>query len=395
MAAWRERLDQRVFNALTRNSLIYNACWEDPAVDRRILGLSDQDEVLVITSGGCNALDYALAGARRIHAVDMNPAQNALLELKLTALRRLEFEDLWLLFGAGHHRKAGRVYRQALRGDLSDPARHYWDQRIRWFSSPRGSFYFHGLSGFAAFGARRYFRFRPALRCAIDAMFAAENLQEQAAIYQHEVAPRLWNGPVNRLLSSQWVMNLLGVPQAQRKLVELQHGGKVAGFIQHAVQYVACQLSLRDNYFWRVYFHGSYTPECCPEYLKPLNAERLKQGLWERVQWHTDTVTGFLSTHRGSISRFVLLDHMDWMGLHHPQALQEEWEWIVRRSTPGARILLRSAQACPGYLERVVVGPEQRRLRDLLAFPEHGIDDWQSSDRVHTYAGLVIADAPA
>ena len=32
----------------------------------------------MITSGGCNALDYLLDEPRRIYAVDMNPRQNAL-----------------------------------------------------------------------------------------------------------------------------------------------------------------------------------------------------------------------------------------------------------------------------------------------------------------------------
>jgi S-adenosylmethionine-diacylglycerol 3-amino-3-carboxypropyl transferase len=44
--------------------------------------LRDQDNLLVITSAGCNVLDYTLTGPRRILAVDANPRQNALLELK-------------------------------------------------------------------------------------------------------------------------------------------------------------------------------------------------------------------------------------------------------------------------------------------------------------------------
>ena len=98
-----DRLHQRLFDALYRRCLVYNACWEDPAVDRQILDIGEDDDVLVITSAGCNALDYALAGARSVHAVDANPRQNALLELKLAALRRLEFEDLFALFGDGFH----------------------------------------------------------------------------------------------------------------------------------------------------------------------------------------------------------------------------------------------------------------------------------------------------
>ena len=48
-----------------QHQLVYNTCWEDPRLDRQALELTAEDAVLVITSAGCNALDYALAGAGR------------------------------------------------------------------------------------------------------------------------------------------------------------------------------------------------------------------------------------------------------------------------------------------------------------------------------------------
>ena len=394
-SSWIDRFDQRLFSAVTGRSLVYNACWEDPAVDREILTLGADDDVLVITSAGCNALDYALQAPRSVHAVDANPRQSALLELKIAAIRRLDHAGLWAFFGDGFHPQARERYVQNLRADLSPFAQQYWDRHIGWFQSRRGSFYYHGLSGLAAWGFRRYLALQPTLRASVAAMFDAPDLAAQRHIYETEVGPRLWSRPVNWLLSTQLVMNLLGVPHPQRKLVEAQHGGKVAGFIREAIEYVVCRLPLRDNYFWRVYLTGRYTPDCCPEYLKPGNAARLREGLLDRVHVHTDTVTGFLQRHPGSISRFVLLDHMDWMSTYFPDALREEWEAILQRAAPGARILLRSAQSQPAYLESVALGPQQRRLRELLRFREDGIDAWQAADRVHTYAGLVIADAPA
>jgi S-adenosylmethionine-diacylglycerol 3-amino-3-carboxypropyl transferase len=74
-----DRVDQKVFDVIYSRSLVYNTSWEDPAVDRQALDLKPDDTVLVITSAGCNALDYALTGPQRVHAVDANPRQNALL----------------------------------------------------------------------------------------------------------------------------------------------------------------------------------------------------------------------------------------------------------------------------------------------------------------------------
>ena len=72
-------------------------------------------------------------------------------------------------------------------------------------------------------------------------------------------------------------------------------------------------MPLRDNYFWRVYLTGQYTPDCCPEYLRPANFARLKAGLVDRVSIHHTSVAGYLEKHDEPISRFVLLDHMDWL----------------------------------------------------------------------------------
>ena len=111
-----DRLDRKDFDGLYSRSLVYNTCWQDPAVDRQALQLGPEDSVLVITSAGCNALDYALQGPRRIHAVDANPRQTALLELKLAGIRMLEFEDFFRIFGNGYHARFRELYRHRLRG---------------------------------------------------------------------------------------------------------------------------------------------------------------------------------------------------------------------------------------------------------------------------------------
>jgi S-adenosylmethionine-diacylglycerol 3-amino-3-carboxypropyl transferase len=391
----RDKLDNAIFGAIYSRSLVYNTCWEDPAVDRMALGLGPQDVVLVITSAGCNVLDYSLQGPRQVHAVDANPRQTALLELKIAAIRELEFSDFFAVFGDGFHADFGSLYKTRLRRHLSAFARQWWDRHWHWFVSSRGSFYFHGLSGLVARGFRSYFRLRPRLGRAMQALFQAEDLAEQRAIYDQHVAPLLWNRVVNWMISRQLTMSLIGVPHPQRKLVQAQHAKGLSGFIRDAVQYVFRQMPLADNYFWRVYVCGRYQRSCCPEYLKEANFAALKAGLVERISLHTCTITQFLQNHEQPISRFVLLDHMDWMSTYHPQALVEEWEAIIRRAAPGARILLRSAQARPAFLDRIRVGQQARGLREIFRFRDDVADALQVRDRVHTYAGFVIADAPA
>ena len=53
-----------VFKAVHERCLIYNVCWEDPRIDRQILHLDGESRVVVLTSAGCNTLDYLLDSQR-------------------------------------------------------------------------------------------------------------------------------------------------------------------------------------------------------------------------------------------------------------------------------------------------------------------------------------------
>jgi S-adenosylmethionine-diacylglycerol 3-amino-3-carboxypropyl transferase len=387
-----EHLDQKLFDTLYSRALVYNTCWEDPAVDRLALNIKPSDTMLVITSAGCNVLDYALTGPKRIHAVDANPRQNALLELKLAGVRRLAFDDFFAVFGSGYHPRFRELYRDILRAELSPFAQSFWDQRLDWLCNPRASFFYHGLSGLVARWFRAYLSLRPRLAASIAELFETRSLDEQRHVYDTRVRPLIWTPSVNWVLARQLTMSLLGVPHPQRREVQRQHERGVAGFVRDCVNYVFRQLPVWNNYFWSVYVRGRYTASCCPEYLKLDNFAALKAGLIDRVRVHTCTVTEHLQATGERISKFVLLDHMDWMGSYSTKALAEEWSWILRRATPGARIIFRSAHAAPTYLERLELEEERARLSDHLVFHCDLAAKLQLLDRVHTYAGFHVAD---
>src|SRR5439155_12209447 len=144
----RQKLNNRIFKAVHHRNLIYNTCWEDPALDRVALTLGPSDRLMVITSAGCNALDYLLAGAGEVNAVDVNPIQNALLELKRAAILGLDHDSFFELFGQGSSPRARQMYADALRQRLSPRSRAYWDRNVHFFSGKgwRHSFYYRGTA---------------------------------------------------------------------------------------------------------------------------------------------------------------------------------------------------------------------------------------------------------
>lgn len=394
-----EKLSSRLFAAVHGRNLIYNTCWEDPALDRVALRFGPGDRVVVITSAGCNALDYLLAGAGEVNAVDVNPRQNALLELKVAALRSLGQADFFELFGTGYAPDAREMYHDALRQRLSPAAQRYWDRHIAFFQGKgwRRSFYYRGTSGFfakllmvKAGGIQR-------LRGPIEDLLQARTIEEQREIYESRLAPKLWNRSMRWFLARHATLSLIGVPWPQRNEIITQYPGGIARFIRDCVEAVATRLPFADNYFWRVYLQGFYTPDCCPEYLKPENFERLRGGLLDRLRIHTGTVTGFLRQARAGLSKFVLLDHMDWMSWYFPQALIEEWNAILEKARAGARVIFRSAGLRVRYLDplRVHYRGREQTLGGLLTYHPGLAADLHARDRVHTYGSFYIADLPS
>ncbi|MER7110569.1 DUF3419 family protein [Streptomyces sp. NPDC000229] len=387
----------RMFSALHDRKLVYNACWEDPALDRAALGIGPDDHVLVITSGGCNALDYLLAGARKVTAVDVNPRQNALLELKAAGVRRLSHAEFFELFGTGRSVRANEMYRDALRPDLSPFAQRYWDGYIEAFTGRgwRNSFYYRGTSGFLAKGVMLVMRRFQGLGPDLEELLAAPTLAEQRHIYESRLRDRLWSAA--RLGAQPLALSFAGVPPQQRREITEEYPGGTAQLIHDGFDAIFGRLPVADNYFWRAYITGSYTATCCPEYLKAANFPRLRDAL-PRLDVHTTTVTGFLTRTRPGpdVSKFVLLDHMDWMGWRDQAALAQEWQAILDAARPGARVIYRSAGLRTRYLDpvRVLHEGRTRRLTELLHRHPELAARLHEQDRVHTYGSFHIADLP-
>ncbi len=393
----KERLNTRIFKAVHGRNLIYNTCWEDPALDRIALDFQPDDRVVVITSAGCNALDYILAGAGEVNAIDVNPIQNALLELKVAAIRTLDHGSFYSLFGDGQALQARQMYGDALRRHLSPTARGYWDKHIGFFAGKgwRRTFYYRGTCGLLAkllmFNAQKVHR----LREPISRLLAADTVEEQKAIYDIHIRDRMWTPWLRWFLGRSITLSMLGVPWPQRNEINNQYPGGVPQFVRDCLETVLTRMPLRDNYFWRVYLQGHYDSYSCPEYLREENFDTLRKNI-DRLQIHTSTITDFLRQTEPGISKFTLLDHMDWMSCHHPVGLIEEWNAILDKARPGARVIYRSAGLKVGYLDHLPVNYAHKTqpLGSLLSYHPKLAADLHVRDRVHTYGSFYIADLP-
>ncbi len=376
--------DELVFRRNHQHRLVYNACWEDPALDRELLELDASSRVVMITSAGCNALDYLLDDPAEIHAVDVNPKQNAVLELKMALIVAGCFEDLFLSFGKGCHPAFAELL-PGLLTRLSPESARFWLAKAHYLHGRhlKGSFYYHGSSGDVAWVLRTLLlrRFRGLWKDVVS-LIEAESIVEQRDAFAR-IEPRFWNFFTRWLVQRPATLSMLGVPGAQVALIAEQWPGGMMGYLRDKLRTVATELPMRDNYFWRVYVQGSYTRDCCPNYLKRENFLRL-QGRVHRVRTHSCLLSTFLRRNPGRYSHYVLLDHQDWLAGHDRGALVEEWRLILQNSRPGTRVLFRSAAPRVDFLPAFVT--ERVRLDP----------DWTSvlhaRDRVGTYGSLHLGE---
>ncbi len=373
------QLRDKIFSNIHSNNLIYNTCWEDPRCDRQMLNIQPDSQMVMITSAGCNALDYLLDNPKAIHTIDMNARQNALLALKIALFQNANFHELWQMFGEGHYDNAVGLYAEKLRATMPDYAQAFWDKNIIYFR--KKSFYFFGTSGTFAWWFNQYINLQPKLRKNIDALISADSVEQQREIYK-EVEPKIVTPFIKWFINRHITMSVLGVPRAQRQLIIDEYPEeKVAGFVRDCLRQVFCELPTKDNYFWRVYLNGAYTLDCCPNYLLQENFDTLKQNT-PNIHQHTQTVAEFLRENPNKYSQYILLDHQDWLAAHDVPALIEEWNLILKNSKKGTKILMRSAAPIINFLPDFV--------EDAVDFDMVTASQLHKLDRVGTYASVYI-----
>jgi S-adenosylmethionine-diacylglycerol 3-amino-3-carboxypropyl transferase len=370
------------FKGVHGHRLIYNACWEDPRLDREVMKLDSASRVAMITSAGCNALDYLLDDPGEIHTIDLNSRQNAVLQLKIVLFQLGLYDELFALFGRGVFPQFSELYRM-VRDHLPEYARSFWKNKAHYFAGGaiKGSFYFHGASGDVAWLARSLFFANRKIRRHLMDLIEAGSLAEQRAIYA-KLEPEVWNWACRALISSPLIMAMIGVPRPQTRLIEQNYPGAMLGFVKDKLRHVFTEVDIRDNYFWRVYLTGSYTETCCPNYLKRGNFDVLRDRV-DRIQSHCMSVATFLTKNRRPFTHYVLLDHQDWMAYHAHDALEEEWRQILRHSRRGTKILLRSAGLNADFLPA--------RLADKVKWHPARTEALHRQDRVGTYGSFHYA----
>ena len=337
-----------LFKYFVKDQLIFNSSWEDPAIDRKLLGLNSESDILTITSAGDNILDYLIDSPRSIISVDLNPAQNALAEFKIATIKNGKYDTLFDLFGYGKYEDITLLL-DRLEPHLSPTTFLFWQRKKHYFTS-KLPFYHYGTSGLIARGFYYHIKFNKKLRKKVNEMVNCSTLEEQYILHL-ELEKILFDNFVAKfLLKNKFTLSFLGIPDAQASLVDVHNDyHNMYDFIVGSLRTVFKEYPLSQNYFWYLYIKGQYSKETCPNYLKEENFELLKQNVG-KIKLVTDTFYNQLKNSPDkSYSHIILLDHLDWFWQDKEMQLMV-WQEIKRVAKPKAKILFRSAASNRNYL---------------------------------------------
>lgn len=312
-------------------SILYAQCWEDPNIDREALRIDQNDVVFSITSGGCNTLAFLVDDPSKIVALDANPYQNYLLDLKIAAFRTLTYEELLALFGVTPLQDRLGTYRR-LRPGLRDESRRYWD------ANP-------GQIEQGILHCGRFERYLQLLRTWLGRLlgrslfrelFAAESPGERRELFEKRWDRFRWH-LFTRVLLSRFVMTLMF---DKAFFAQLKEDFSFGRHFERIARRAITELPVGENSFLAYMLFGSfYSLEALPEYLQRSNFETIRERL-DRIEIVTGSCAQYLSTlPENSISKFNFSNIFEWMTDQAFEALLRE---VIRVARDGAILTYRN-----------------------------------------------------
>ena len=308
---------------------------EDPRAEIAALDPGPDDSLVVVGSGGCTALSLVAAGAGQVMAVDVNRAQNHLVELKLASVAALPRDEALAFLGAIDAAARDRLDTYVrLRSLLTLSARWYWDARLPLVDA--------GVLGAGV--TERFIRMLVGTmrilvhsRSRLDRMLACESIEAQRALFDRE-----WNTMRWRLFFSLLLNRRVFRRTYDAAFFAHLERPSFAEHFRRCAEHALTELPVRDNYFLHHMITGRYpagVADGVPPYLTTEGHAAVAERR-ERLTLVDGSMTDYLRIlPDASVTGFSLSNICEWLAPTEVDALFAE---VVRVATPGATVCFRN-----------------------------------------------------
>lgn len=343
-------------------AVVYSNVWEDPELNRVSLKVKPGQNVLSITSGGCNSLSLLLEDPAKLISIDLNPAQLAMLDFKRAAIMELSYDEFIDSMGTPFLFKEAKPaeYRielyNRIKKHMPQYAVDFWaenQQQIR--------------DGIMMCGkVEKFFKIYRTLlgflysKEDLMSLFKADNLDQQRERYA-AFRKKRWNA-LHRLLLNRGVLSLV---KGAHSFAQVDFEDFATNLNQKRTLGMT-RFFNPDNYFMCLLMLGGHFHEKgMSPYLLRENYPKLQKNI-DKLEIFKGTIGEVLKKDgSGSYDRFNLSNIFEWM-------TNEVFNGIIREvldlARPGSRLAWRYTFARPRELDaenlsRLVYEPE---LSDAL-----------------------------
>ncbi len=303
----------------------YANCWEDADILIKALDIKKDDAVLSIASSGDNSLSLLVHNPKIVVAVDLNPVQIALLELRIAAFKMLEYEEVLSFLGVTKSKNRLNTYKN-LKSLLSEKSIEFFEQNLNFIEE---GIIFQGKF-------EKYFAtFRTKIVPLIHSKKVVNQLLEQKTIEQQKAFyNKKWNNlrfqMLFKIFFSKFIMGRLG---RDPEFFSYTQGSLANQLLEH-VKYALTEIETYSNPYLVFILTGNFSLDALPFYLRKENFQKIKSNV-DKIKPFLGDISQAFEKWQFNFDAFNLSDIFEYMDNNLTNSI---FKMIEEHSNKGARI---------------------------------------------------------
>ncbi|MBA3957263.1 MAG: DUF3419 family protein [Parachlamydiaceae bacterium] len=309
------------------SQLNYSFGNEDWTTEHLALRIKPGDRVLTISAGGDRALHPLLDNCASVTAVDANEQQNFLLDLKMAAIKNLDFPSYLSFLGINAADRCRLKNLEQISHGMHPEAAQHWKKNKKMISS--GIIYQGALEKTTRKTSSLIKLFR---RRKIRKLFAFLNIDQQSQFIDQEWNGFAWRKFIDIILHPTIMRLITKDPQLYTSSVPLGR------YIYQRMTNCLKRHLARECAFISLVANGKVEPEAYPPYLTEKGFDIIKSRLDRITYTHSDIVSYLEHAPEQSFDVYSLSDVASYLSIKDFDRLLRG---IVRTAKPGARFSIR------------------------------------------------------
>lgn len=324
-------LDEKLMKSEIQNKagfsfVRYAQCWEDSDIVVEAMQIKPGDTCVSIASAGDNSLALLTRNPRKVIALDLNPAQLALLELKAMAFKHLSYEEMLVVLGYKPGKNRLELF-TILSTFLSASALQYWNQHrddIEYGVARSGKFE-HYFDVFRRFSLPLTHSKRT-----VNKLLKPKCRSERESFFNHRWNTFRWRA-LFKVFFSEFVMGSLG---RDPSFFTYADGGLPGALMQWTRKALVEQDPSQNPYLHWI-LKGEFG-DSLPTFIRRENFETIKRNI-DKLEWRQQSIEEYLSNaNEASIDSLNLSDVFEYVSEENYRSIMK---LIARASKPGARVV--------------------------------------------------------